>query len=429
MRNRSNPRFGKCPVTRFNGMIPFAAFAKLPIKRNVAKFSGCFLFAFILVCRSSLGANPSEGHKTLSRQSTVVSIYGYNLPGNPGFRGGGFFVSADGIIATARHVVLLMQAQDPTTVFVKTNDGRRLHVLGVVAEDPEHDLVLLRVSGSGYTVLRFGAFDEVHTGDRMSLICDQFSFGGKTVEGAVGDVQAIADDYQWFAVLPSAPRGTSGCPFVDKMGRIAGMQAAVAVLGGQSTDIAIPIDSVKRLLVSAARGVEEPSPELKLKSRPYLELYADPNLAPAFLDVTLGKYEEAAHLMKLVCDDFPDCPAAYAVLGSYYSRMAQWPEANGAFTKAASLRPDYAFAQASLGMVLAYQGKTEEARSTTERAWKLAAGQKSTDSDTWFNVGGALILLKDYKDAQAVIEALRGLNSPACIRDANRLQGALDNAK
>jgi S1-C subfamily serine protease len=78
--------------------------------------------------------------KTHLPQSAVVSLFTYDLLGTPAFHASGFLVSADGLIATARHVI-----QNTSKVTAQTSDGREFTVLGVVAEDPVHDLVIVRI--------------------------------------------------------------------------------------------------------------------------------------------------------------------------------------------------------------------------------------------------------------------------------------------
>ncbi len=373
--------------------------------------------SLIIVCRSQAEGDQSRHPEDSPPQSAVVSLFTYDRQGSPAFHATGFFVSADGLIATNRHVI-----QNISNMTVQTHDGLNPTVLGVVAEDPVHDLVILRIRGTGYPYFRLGTFEEVRPGAEVRVICDEYGFDGRVLTGTVANVENLADDYQWFAIKAKMEEGESGSPVLDETGRVDGI--VIGQFENHTKGMIVSVDSIKHLLISRNAGVD-PESVTKLENRSYVELYDDPNLEPALYAENCGHNEEAVRRMTLVCDDFPRSAAAYALLGSYYSRLLMWKEANDALSKAINIRPDYAFAMASLGAVLAYQGKSEEATRKVKEAGRLALELHSRFADTWYNVGGTLMLLKQYAEARKIVQLLRNLKTPEADHSADQLAAIL----
>jgi Tfp pilus assembly protein PilF len=349
-------------------------------------------------------------------QSAVVSLFRYDKDGQLSTRGSGFFVAADGYIATARHVV-----QDSSKVTVQLSDGSHITVAGVVAEDPVHDVAIVRIAGAGYPYLRLGSFDNVETDEVVRVICDPFGFHGKVITGTVDRVEDLADDYQWWDINADSEEGESGSPLVDASG------AVVGLIRGEMNDHAkgwiVSVDSIKQLMLTATNT--DPQPVSEMSHRKYMELYDDPNFQPALQAAYDGENLEAARRMALVIANFPRSATVYALLGSYDSRLRYWKNAGDAFERALAIRPDYTFAMASLGMVLYYRGEQGEALAMTNKAMQLASAQQTEFTDTWLNIGGAYILLRHREGARKVIERLRGFKSKDADGCADELTRAL----
>jgi len=348
-------------------------------------------------------------------QSAVVSLFRYDRSGALSTRGSGFFVSPDGLIATARHVV-----QDASKITGQTSSGERFTVEGVVGEDPVHDLVIVRISGDGYPSLPLGCFEDIQTDAGMRVICDPYGLQGKIIPGTVERIENVADEYQWFAVNAPTTPGESGSPVLNDGGQVAGL--LIAEFENHEKGLVISVNAIRQLMVSATSA--DPEPVSNMNSRKYYELYQDANFEPALQAAFIGQNQEAARRMSLVCRDFPMSPAAFALLGTYYSQLNQWKAADQAFATATGIKPDYAFAMASLGLVRLYEGK-QEAEGITNKAWLLAAAQKSRSADTWFNVGAALIVSKRFNEARSVVKYLRELRTLDADRRAKQLSDGM----
>jgi serine protease Do len=170
--------------------------------------------------------------------------------------GSGFFVSADGLIVTNKHVV--DQTGVDYTVF--TNDGKS-HPATVVAKDPVLDIALIKIDGSGYPYVNLGNSDALQVGQSVVAIGNALGEFRNTVSVGVvsglsrsitaGDAASGASENLDNVIQTDAAinPGNSGGPLLDLYGNVIGVNVAVAQ-GSQSIGFALPINTVKSAIDS-----------------------------------------------------------------------------------------------------------------------------------------------------------------------------------
>ena len=172
--------------------------------------------------------------------------------------GSGFFVSADGLIVTNRHVVDNANAEYVVTL----QDGKRLpaKVLGV---DPSLDLAILKVETSEAPSLELGDSDTLEVGQTVLAIGNALAqFQNSLTKGVISgkNRRLIADGVGGAELLEEAIQtdaainpGNSGGPLLDLRGRVIGVTTAVSE-GGQSLGFAIPVNAVKQAVESVKKS-------------------------------------------------------------------------------------------------------------------------------------------------------------------------------
>lgn len=169
--------------------------------------------------------------------------------------GSGFFVSADGLIVTNKHVV--DQKNVEYTVF--TNDGKK-HVAKVIARDPVLDIALIKVEGNNFTYLSLGNSDALEVGQSVIAIGNALAEFRNTVSvGVISGLgrSVVAGDSSGKSELldhviqtdAAINPGNSGGPLLDLYGRVIGVNVAVAS-GSQNIGFALPINSIKGVIES-----------------------------------------------------------------------------------------------------------------------------------------------------------------------------------
>ena len=349
-------------------------------------------------------------------QSAVVSLLSNDLKDKFTIRhGAGFFVSADGVVATARHVLTGSSHMGGVT-----SDGRAFSVLGLVGEDPVHELILLKTDAGKVPFLHLGSSAKIKVTQQISIACDEFGFKGKTIKGVIATVENFADDYRWFVLDAPVAKGNSGSPVMDDTGEVVGI--LVGELSSFTQGWCIPSDDIKRLL-AAARDAKVTKIS-DIKKRTYDDLFKDLDFQAALGAAHRGDNVEAVKKMALASQDFPESGACLVLLGSYHSNLKSWKEAEAAYRAAIKLKPDYALAWAFLGAVLALEGKRNDGFDACRKAIAI----KPELPEAWMNLAGIFILSRDYDEARKAIEKLKSMHTKAADDYAANLTKGLDKA-
>lgn len=167
--------------------------------------------------------------------------------------GSGFFVSADGLIITNKHVVADEQA-DYTVIANGGNEYRAK----VLARDPNNDIAILKIEGSNFPTLTLGDSDQLKVGQTVVAIGNALGeFSDSVTSGIVsglkrsvsagsglGMEERLTDIIQTDAAINP---GNSGGPLFNLSGAVIGINVAMAQ-GAENVGFALPINSVKRVI-------------------------------------------------------------------------------------------------------------------------------------------------------------------------------------
>jgi serine protease Do len=190
--------------------------------------------------------------------------------------GSGFFVSAEGLIITNKHVV-----SDPDATYTAvTSSGEHLAVT-VVARDPVYDIAVLKVSDkhADFPALDLRSELDLKLGQSVIAIGNalgqfQNSVSVGVVSGlsrsivagdGMGESERLENVIQTDAAINP---GNSGGPLLDLDGKVIGVNVAVA-LGSENIGFALPAPLVADVLSSVEKYGEIRRPYLGVR---YLEI-------------------------------------------------------------------------------------------------------------------------------------------------------------
>jgi serine protease Do len=166
--------------------------------------------------------------------------------------GSGVVVTADGFMLTSAHVV------DGSRGRVRASfaDGREVEAT-IVGADPFSDLAVLRSTAGDLVPAELGDADRLRVGQLVVAIGNPHGFGGSVTAGVVsalgrslptraGSATRIVENViQTDAALNP---GNSGGALADGLGRVVGVNTAVAGVG---LGLAVPINATTRKIVGA----------------------------------------------------------------------------------------------------------------------------------------------------------------------------------
>jgi S1-C subfamily serine protease len=169
--------------------------------------------------------------------------------------GSAVVLSGDGLLLTSAHVVAGLTPSDRRGVASFT-DGREI-AFSVIGADPLSDLAVLRAEADDLTAAKLGDAAQLRVGQLVVAIGNPNGFAGSVTAGVVSAlgrslparagaaVRTIDDVIQTDAALNP---GNSGGALVDSLGRVVGINTAVAGVG---LGLAVPINATTRRIIGA----------------------------------------------------------------------------------------------------------------------------------------------------------------------------------
>jgi S1-C subfamily serine protease len=177
-----------------------------------------------------------------------------------GQMGSGVILDAAGYIVTCDHVV-----GRAGTVTVRFSESDEVEGT-VVARDRDNDLAIVKIDRDGLVAADTVNVDDLRIGQRVIAIGSPLGFSKTVTTGIISALDRSLDtprghiDGLIQTDTPINP-GNSGGPLADTQGRVAGINDAIASLGGGSDGLgfAIPIERAKPLIEKARTNPDDPT--------------------------------------------------------------------------------------------------------------------------------------------------------------------------
>jgi len=169
-----------------------------------------------------------------------LRVENYDRNGKLAASGSGFLVSSDGQVVTNLHVI-----RGANMVTVRLSSGTETAVRGVLRLDPDHDLAVLDIGGSGHDYLQLSKTKPA-VGTRVYAIGNPLGLTGTLSEGVVSGLPDF-DGVLYVQTTAAISPGSSGGPLLAANGTVIGITTA-SLRGGQNLNLAIPAIAINNLL-------------------------------------------------------------------------------------------------------------------------------------------------------------------------------------
>jgi len=223
-------------------------FAPKPKKKrfSFAAVLGTIVICFAVLLSYFAWIKPANTEKVLThvRHATVI-IYATDEAMENYTSGSGFFIDANGTIATNYHVI-----QDGELLLVKPFADEDYYLASVLAVDVTNDLALLQIADS-YEVTDYLSFS-----DKKARIGDSIYVSGyprgidlTISNGIVSNTEhyAIEEPSPYYMITAAISPGNSGGPVVNESGKVIGI-ATAKYLDAENVNLARPVSYLKELL-------------------------------------------------------------------------------------------------------------------------------------------------------------------------------------
>lgn len=209
---------------------------------------GAFLIASLLLTfiPQTYGQSGDMSELVKSSIDAVVLIVVSDASGKPIIEASGFLVSSDGRIVTNHHVIA-----GAASAMVKLNNGAFFPVEGIIADDGEHDLALLKVPGKNLPYLNLDDSDALLVGQRVLAIGSPLGLENSVSDGIVSGFRKDAAGRNWIQTTAPASHGNSGGPLLVMGGKVAGVLTWKAG-DGENLNFAAPSKLITPMLKDSA---------------------------------------------------------------------------------------------------------------------------------------------------------------------------------
>lgn len=202
----------------------------------------------------------------VARKELPKDLSDSNLPTQAGFEqkasGTGFFISEDGYLLTALHVV-----SDAARIAVKTEAGTFPATL--VKADKADDVALLKVNGK-FHALPVAPSRGMKLGETVFTIgfpnIELQGYAAKLTRGEISSLTGLQDDPREFQISVPVQPGNSGGPLVNQCGNVVGIvEAQLADIATLKTTGSLPQNVNYALKSSLFNALLESLPEVSAK--------------------------------------------------------------------------------------------------------------------------------------------------------------------
>lgn len=312
------------------------------------------------------------GKQTAQIRKDATVILATKIRGEAEGNGSGFFVRQD-LIVTNIHVVAGIYGKPLSCRAMSVDQSKQYAIKGVVASDPEHDLVILKVEDEGEGVLQLGDRDTVKLNDEVIAVGTHGNTPSKVVKCTIA---RITPDF--FCVKATLLPGYSGGSVLNDAGEVIG----VCVGGGETKNSGyiIPSNYLKALLKEIP--IKEKSLE-EWREEPLIRAYAivrqgDERIVFGNAKGAIAAYDAAIHLK-------PNFAAAYARRGLAKHKLGNYKGTITDYGVAIRLGLDYATTYVNRGVAKRQLRDYSEAIKDYDTAIRL----DPENAEAYFNRGNA----------------------------------------
>ncbi len=223
------------------------------------------VFGALLICSVAWNSPRSTADQAQPNQRTVADVGKTSLDsvvlittndnlGRSLKEGSGFIISSEGRIVTNHHVI-----EGAASVTIKLSNGAIFRMESKVADDPDHDIAIIKVAGRNLPALTLISSDLVAVGERVVAIGSPLGLENSVSDGIVSGFREDEKRRKWIQTTAPVSPGNSGGPLLTTDGRVLGVITWGFVVG-QNLNFAVPSETITTLISTAGKNSDATAP-------------------------------------------------------------------------------------------------------------------------------------------------------------------------
>lgn len=371
---------------------------KEKIKNFIKRFSKEIFFALILaviVAVAIESIKEKTGEEILSKnQKAIAVIITYDKDMKPLGQGSGFFITTNGILVTALHVI-----EGASFVTAKLSSGAYYDIKKILGADKNLDIAVLQFEAQGTPFVKLGDSDKIESGEKIFAIGAPMGLENTVSEGVISNPSRKLDGVVLVQFTAPISSGSSGGGLFNTSGKVIGItvgskEVSQEEIGmAQNLNFAIPINLIKKAIEGGGELIEgspgyfyslgiiaknkkeyDKAEENFLKAISLDEKYAAAYTELGMIYYNKGQYDLEIEMFKKAVDlDSNDSDAHY-YLATAYEDISQYDLAIDEYKKVIELKPDDTDAIYSLVIIYLMQGEKIKALELASKLVELNPG-------------------------------------------------------
>ncbi len=231
------------------------------MRKNIATY--LILLSVLSACMSPGASSAAEqsAASIFAAQANSVVLIGAVINKKVTHLGSGFIVRPDGLIVTNYHVV-----SGAKEIFIKLKDSQIFPDAKVLSFDEEKDIAFIKIDAAKLRTVVLGNSSTVKIGEQVIVIGNPLGLESTVSDGLISAVRTLNNGRRFLQISVPLSTGSSGSPLFNMKGEVIGVTTS-GRLDGQNLNFAIPINSVRSLMLLSKYDIPEE------KEKPGAELY------------------------------------------------------------------------------------------------------------------------------------------------------------
>lgn len=214
-----------------------------------------FYIPFFISCLwTAFSATPTHAEMPISaifsEGSESVVLIGADIDKKNPIIGSGFIISPDGLIVTNYHVI-----KDSEKIVVKLKNNKYYAGARIIGSDPEKDIALIKIKAGGLKAVTMGNSNNIKIGEKVVAIGNPLGLESTVADGLISALRTMENGRKLLQTSVPLSTGSSGSPLFNLNGEVIGVNVSGRT-EGQNLNFAVPINSVRSLMLSA--GYKDP---------------------------------------------------------------------------------------------------------------------------------------------------------------------------